>query len=103
MLVGRQSVEAKEVAVRAAALIVLAIVAVAALAYLGVIGGYVALLGVVAIILIAAWQFDRGRRLGARDPFVDANRADFPANAGSSIRQVPTEAVSTPSDHQLPG
>ena len=62
------------------------------------IGGFVALLVVVAIVLVAAWQFDRNRRPGARDPYLDANRPDFPANAGSFIRPVPTEAIKSPKD-----
>jgi hypothetical protein len=86
----------------AALLIVAAMVAVAGLAFFGVIGGFVALIGEIAILFVAAWLFDRGRRLGARDPYLDANRADFPANAGSSIRQVPTEAVQSPSDRGSP-
>ena len=87
---------------RPAALILAAMAAVAALAYLGVIGGYVALLGLAAVILAAAWLFDRDRRLGAWAPYLDANRADYPANAGSSIRQVPTEAMGSPRDGGIP-
>ena len=86
----------------AALSIVAAIVGVAALAYFGVIGGFAALIGVIAIVFVAAWSFDRGRRLGARDPYLDANRGDFPANAGSSIRQVPPEAVQGPGDRGSP-
>jgi hypothetical protein len=91
-----------EVVVRSATLILAAMMAVAALAYLGVIGGYVAFLGVVAIVLVAAWLFDRGRRLGARAPYLDANRGDYPANAGSSIRPVPSEAVTGPREPTEP-
>jgi hypothetical protein len=86
----------------AALLIVAAMVVVAGLAYAGVIGGYVALIAVIGIVVAAAWLFDRGRRLGARAPYLDANRADFPADAGSTIRQVPTEAVQGPSDRGSP-
>jgi len=87
---------------RSAVLILGAMVGVAALAYLGVVGGFVALIGEIAIVFVAAWLFDRGRRLGARDPYLDANRADYPVNAGSSIRQVPPEAVQGPSDRGSP-
>jgi hypothetical protein len=85
-----------------AALILLAIAAVAALAYLGVIGGYLALLAAIAIVALAAWNFDRGRRAAARDPYLDGNRADYPVNAGASIRPVPTEAVESPTDRRSP-
>ena len=85
-----------------ALLIVAAMVGVAALAIFGVIVGFVALIGEIAIVFVAAWHFDRGRRLGARDPYLDANRADYPVNAGSSIRQVPPEAVQSPSDRGSP-
>ena len=85
-----------------ALLIVAAMVGVAALAFFGVIGGFVALIGELAVVFVAAWLFDRERRLGARDPYLDANRSDFPTNAGSSIRQVPPEAVQNPGDRGSP-
>jgi hypothetical protein len=86
----------------AALLILAGMIGVAALAYIGVIGGFVALIGEIAIVLGAAWLFDRGRRLGARDPYLDANRADYPVNAGASIRPVPTEALEGPTDRRSP-
>jgi hypothetical protein len=43
----------------AALLIVAAMVVVAGLAYAGVIGGYVALIAVIGIMVAAAWLFDR--------------------------------------------
>jgi hypothetical protein len=86
----------------AALLILAGMIGVALLAYVGVIGGFVALIGEIAIVLAAAWLFDRGRRIGARDPYLDANRADVPANGGATIRQVPTEAVQSPSERGSP-
>lgn len=86
----------------AALLIVAAMIGIAALAYLGVIGGYVPLIAVIAIVLVPGWLVDRGRRLGARDPFLDADRADVPGNAGSIVRQAPPEAFQSPSERRSP-
>jgi hypothetical protein len=73
-----------------------------ALAYLGVIGGFVALAAEFVIVFVAAWGIDRGRRLGARDPFLDAAHPDLPVPMGAPIRPNPTEAFESPSDRRSP-
>jgi hypothetical protein len=73
-----------------------------ALAYFGVIGGLVALVAEFVIVFVAAWGIDRGRRLGARDPFLDAAHPDFPVPTAAPIRPNPTEAFESPSDRRTP-
>ena len=73
-----------------------------ALAYFGVIGGWLALIAEIAILFLAAWNLDRGRRLGARDPFLDRNRADFATPMATNVRPIPTGAVEAPSDRRTP-
>ena len=79
-------------------LILIALLIPPALAYLGVIGLGVMFLADIAIVLVAAWRFDRGRVVGARDPFLDANRADFSSSFTNPVPPLPTEAIETPKD-----
>jgi hypothetical protein len=55
-----------------------------------------------AILFLAAMGIDRNRSLGARDPFLDANRAEFPISMTDTEPQVPVEAVQSPSDRRSP-
>ena len=74
-----------------------------ALAYFGVIGGFVALVADIAILFVAGWGIDRGRRLGARDPYLDGSHPDFPVPMGGGpVRPNPTEAFESPSDRRSP-
>jgi len=73
-----------------------------ALAYFGVIGGLAALVLAIAILLVAAWNVDRGRRPGAREPFVDAAHPDFPVPMAGPVRPNPTETFESPSDRRGP-
>jgi hypothetical protein len=81
-----------------ALLILVALLVPPALAYLHVIALPVMFVADVAIIFAAAWWFDRGRAIDARDPFLDANRPDFPAQFSADARQMPTEAIEEPRD-----
>jgi hypothetical protein len=85
-----------------AVLILGALLVPPALAYFGVIGGLGAFVADIAILLLAAWNVDRGRRLGARDPFLDASHPDFPVPMGGPVRPNPTEAFESPSDRRSP-
>ena len=49
----------------------------------------------VAILLIAAWRFDRGRKVGARTPYLDENRPDFSSSFTNEFPPLPTEAIET--------
>ena len=80
-----------------AVLILVALLVPAALVYVGVLGWAAGVVATFAVLFLAAWNFDRGRRLGARDPIWDANRPDMAAPLDSD-RQIPTEAVQSPSD-----
>jgi hypothetical protein len=55
-----------------------------------------------AILFLAAWGIDRNRRSGAREPFLDANRAEFQVSMYSTTSQIPVEAVQSPSDRRSP-
>jgi hypothetical protein len=55
-----------------------------------------------AILFLAAMGIDRNRRLGARDPYLDANRAEFPVGMTDTEHEVPVEAVQSPSDRRSP-
>ena len=68
------------------------------LAYLGVIGLGVMFVADVAILLTAAWLFDRGRKVGARAPYLDENRPDFSSSFTNEFPPLPTEAIETPRD-----
>lgn len=52
----------------------------------------------IAILFAAAWWFDRGRALGARDPFLDENRPDLASPVATWDPPRPTEAIELPKD-----
>jgi len=81
-----------------ALLIIVALLIPPLLAYIGVIGIFVMFVVDVAILLVAAWGFDRGRALGARDPFLDANRPDYASPLTAEVPPLPTEAFEDPKD-----
>ena len=68
------------------------------LGYLGVIGWPLIIGAEIGILLFVGWRFDRGRALGARDPYSDANRADFASPMGAEIPPLPKEAIELPKD-----
>jgi len=81
------------------ALLILAALFVApALALLGVIPLTHVVVAEIAILFAAAWWFDRGRALGARDPFLDENRPDFATSFANYDPPRPTEAIEQPRD-----
>lgn len=69
-----------------------------ALNWFGVLSWAAVLLAEVVIILVAAWNFDRGRRVGAPDPFPDPRHPDFPVPMSDEFRPWPTEAIETPAE-----
>jgi hypothetical protein len=71
-----------------------------ALGYLGIIGWQLILAAEIGILLVVGWRFDRGRTLGARDPFVDANRADTVAPFTAIVPPLPKEAFEDPRDRR---
>jgi hypothetical protein len=75
-----------------------------ALGWLGLIGWQVMFIAEAVILAAAAWAFDRGRRLGAPDPFPDANRADVAGqnSGGAPVVAQPKEVVETPADRPGP-
>jgi hypothetical protein len=73
-----------------------------ALGYLGVLPGMVVLIAEVAILLIVAWRFDRGRGPGARAPFLDQNRSDLASPMADHTMYAPKEAIERPSDRPAP-
>ena len=81
-----------------ALLILAALVVAPALAFLGVIPLALVVVAEIAILFAAAWWFDRGRALGARDPFLDANRPDFASPVANWDPPRPTEAIEQPKD-----
>ena len=81
-----------------ALLIIGALLIPPALAYLGVISLVVMFLAEIGILLVAAWGIDRNRAVGARDPFLDANRPDFPTSFTNEVPPLPTEAIERPED-----
>ncbi len=85
-----------------AILILVALLVPPALAYVGVIGGLPAALADIAILFVAAWGVDRGRKPGARNPFLDQNRSDFPTSGDGQINQAPAEAFQSPSARGVP-
>ncbi len=81
------------------ALLILAALLVApALAFLGVIPLPLVVVADIAILFAAAWWFDRGRALGARDPFLDENRPDLASPMANMDPPRPTEAIERPKD-----
>ena len=81
-----------------ALLIIGALLIPPALAYLGVISLFVMFLAEIGILFVAAWGIDRNRAVGARDPFLDANRPDFSTSFTDSVPPPPTEAIEQPKD-----
>jgi hypothetical protein len=69
-----------------------------ALSWFGVLGWTAVLVAEVVIILVAAWNFDRGRRPGAPDPFGDPHHPDFPVPMFEDIRPWPMEDIESPAD-----
>jgi hypothetical protein len=85
-----------------AILILIALFIAPVLAYAGIIGWLVAALADIAILFVAAWGIDRGRKPGARNPFLDQNRSDFPTSGGDQVHRAPAEAFQSPSDRGVP-
>ena len=83
-------------------LILVALAIPLALGFLGVIGWQLILAAEIGILLFVGWRFDRGRKVGARDPFVDGNRADFSAPFTATIPPLPKEAIEDPKDQPGP-
>jgi hypothetical protein len=48
------------------------------------------LLAEIVILFVAAWGIDRRRKLGARSPVLDANRADIGASTPDGINIIHT-------------
>jgi hypothetical protein len=82
-------------------LILVALAVPLALGYVGIIGWQLILAAEIGILLFVGWRFDRGRKVGARDPFVDENRPDFAAPFTATVPPLPTEAIEDP--HGRPG
>ncbi len=81
-----------------ALLIIGALLIPPALAYLGVISLFVMFLDQIGILFVAGWGIDRGRAVGARDPFLDADptrNLDVLHRPGPSP---PDEAIERPED-----
>jgi hypothetical protein len=85
-----------------AILILIALIVPSVLAYMGVIGWMLAGLASIVVLFAAAWGIDRGRKIGARDPFVDQHHADYLTSRGDEIHQAPAEAFQGPSDRGTP-
>ncbi len=85
-----------------AILILVALLVPPALAYVGVIGWLPAALADIVILFVAAWGIDRGRTPGARNPFLDQNRSDFPTSGDGQVNQAPAEAFQSPADRGVP-
>ncbi len=77
--------------------LILAVVTVlVALAVLQVIPLALAGLGILVMLLVAGWRFDRARRPGAPAPYRDANRPDFYGRSSTSHWEVPTPYIDHP-------
>ena len=81
-----------------ALLIVGALLIPPALAYVGAISLFVMFLADIGILLVAAWGIDRHRAVGARDPFLDANRPDQATSFANEVPPIPAEAFERPED-----
>lgn len=79
-------------------LILVALLIPPLLAYLGFISLVLMFIADVAILLVAAWGIDHDRSIGARDPFLDANRPDFSSPFTAMNPPLPTEAFEDPED-----
>ena len=77
-------------------LILAAVVALIVLAVLKIVPLVVAGLGILAVLLLAAWRFDSARGPGAPAPYKDANRPDFYGRSGTSHWEVPTAYIDHP-------
>jgi hypothetical protein len=77
-------------------LILVALAIPLVLGYLGIIGWQLIVAAEIGILLVVGWRFDRGRKVGARDPFADRNRADFAAPFAATIPPLPKEAIEDP-------
>jgi hypothetical protein len=81
------------------ALLILAALFVApALAFLGLIPLPLVVVAEIGVLFAAGWWLDRGRALGARDPFLDEHRPDFPMPMTAMDPPRPTEAIELPKD-----
>jgi hypothetical protein len=85
-----------------AVLILVALLIPPFLAGLGVIAWQLALFAEIAILLGAAWNFDRARRPGAPGPVWDSSKPEFPPPMIAGVRGIPTEAVEAPPDQTRP-
>jgi hypothetical protein len=81
-----------------ALLILAALFVPPALAFLGLVPLPVLVLAEIGVLLAAGWWFDHGRSIGARDPFLDGNRPEFPIQFGAEVRPQPTEVIEKPKD-----
>lgn len=87
-----------------AVVIVVAMFVPLVLLFMDVVSIPVAIVAAIGILLLAGWGIDRNRRLGARDPFLDANRPDLASPMGDDFtREPPAAAIERPSDRRLPG
>ena len=68
------------------------------LAYVGIISLFVMFVAEMGVLLVAAWGIDRHRAVGARDPFLDANRPDIPMSVTNINPPRPAEAIERPED-----
>ena len=68
------------------------------LAYVGVISLFVMFVAEIGVLLVAAWGIDRNRAVGARDPFLDANRPDISMSSTNMDPPRPAEAIERPED-----
>ena len=68
------------------------------LAYVGVINLFVMFLAEIGVLFVAAWGIDRNRAVGARDPFLDANRPDQATSFTNPVPPLPTGAFERPED-----
>jgi hypothetical protein len=69
-----------------------------ALAYVGAISLFVMFLAEIGVLVVAAWGIDHNRAVGARDPFLDANRPDQATSFTNPVPPIPKEAFERPED-----
>jgi hypothetical protein len=81
-----------------ALLIIGALLLPPALAYVGAINLFVMFLAEIGVLFVAAWGIDRNRAIGARDPFLDANRPDISMSLTNMDPPRPAEAIDRPED-----
>lgn len=85
-----------------AVLILAALVVPPLLTGSGVIGWQLALFAEIAILLGAAWNFDRARLPGTPGSVWDSSKPDFPPPVMGGVRGIPTGAVESPADQTRP-